>query len=65
VNIEIWSIHPHYHRRVTDIANDCIGDGDVTGNAEIELDIIHAKELIRLLVVAVEAAESSGQNSAI
>jgi hypothetical protein len=62
VNVEIWSLHPGYDRRVTDIADDCICDGDVTGNAEIELDIIQAKELVRLLVVAIEAAERSGQN---
>ena len=64
VNIEVWNLHPDQDQRATDIADDCIGDADVTGNTEIELEITQAKELVRLLSVAIEAAESSGQNVA-
>ncbi len=60
VNIEVWNLHPDHDWRATDISDDCVGDGDVTGNAEIELDINQAKELIRLLSIAIEAAEDSG-----
>jgi hypothetical protein len=61
VNIEVWNLQPNHDQRATDLADDCIGDGDVTGNTEIELDIIQAKELVRLLSVAIEAAEKVGR----
>lgn len=64
VNIEVWNLHPNHDRRVTGVADDCISDDDVTGNTEIELDIIQAKELVRLLSIAIEAAESAVQNLA-
>jgi len=64
VNIEVWCLHPDYDRQASDIIDDCIGDADVTGNTEIELEIIQAKELVRLLNVAIEAAERNVQNLA-
>ena len=64
VNIEVWNLHPNHDQRAADIGDDRIGDDDVTGNTEIELDIIQAKELVRLLSVAIDAAESSVENLA-
>jgi hypothetical protein len=58
VNIELWSLHPDHDERATDITDDCIADADVTGNAEIELDLTQARELVRLLGIAIEAVES-------
>lgn len=63
VNIEIWNLHPHHDRRVTDIADECIADTDVTGNTEIELDLVQAKELVRLIGMAIEAAERQTPDS--
>jgi hypothetical protein len=58
VNIEVWNLHPDYDRRARDIADECIADTDVIGNAEIELDLHQAKELVRLLGMAISAAEN-------
>jgi len=46
----------------TDIADNYIADTDVTGNTEIELNIIQAKALVRLLTMAIKAAENNLQN---
>lgn len=64
VNIEIWNLHPDHDRQATDIADDCIGDADVTSSTEIEMELVQAKELVWLLSVAIEAAENSMQNLA-
>jgi hypothetical protein len=62
VNVEVWNLHPDHDRRTTDIADNYIADTDVTGNTEIELNIIQAKALVRLLTMAIEAAENNLQN---
>lgn len=55
VNIEITNIHPDH-----DIsADEDIPDEAFVGNAEIELSILEAKELIRRLNSAIIKAESS------
>lgn len=59
VNIEVWNLHPEHDRRAGDITDECICEADVTSNTEVELEITQAKELVRLLSVAIEAAESS------
>jgi len=59
VNIEIWNLHPDHNQQTIDIADSCINDADVTSNTEIELDVLRAKELVRLLNMAIEAAENT------
>ena len=58
VNIEVWNLHPDYDRSARDIADERIADTDVIGNTEIELDLHQAKELVRLLGMAIAAAEN-------
>jgi len=57
INIEIWNLHPDHEQQAADIADSGISDAAITGNTEIELNIAQAKELIRLLGRAIEAAE--------
>jgi len=57
INLEIWNLDPDHDQRVTDIGDDCSVDTDVTGNTEIELDLAQAKELVRLLGMAIDAVE--------
>lgn len=59
VNIEVWNLRPDHDRGAVDIAGNLIADDDVISDTEIELDIIQAKELVRLLSLAIEAAESN------
>ena len=40
------------------MADNFSNDRNVTANTEVELDMIHAKNLCRLLNVAIKAAES-------
>lgn len=56
INIEIWNLRPGYDRQATDVTDERISDSDVTGNTEIELDIAQARELVRRLEAAIEAA---------
>lgn len=56
VNLEVWNFHPDHDRRAADIA-----DADVVGNTEMELDVMQAKELVRLLNLAIEAVAGNGQ----
>ena len=57
VNIEVWTTHPDFNPPTADIRDGSIPDEDVTGNTEIELDIAQAKQLVKLLSLAIEAAE--------
>lgn len=61
VNLEVWNLHPDHNQRAVDIADDNIADADVTGNTEMELDVMQAKELVRLLNLAIEAVADNGQ----
>jgi hypothetical protein len=57
INLEVWNLHPDHDKRAIDITDVCLADADVTANTEIELDVAQAKELVRLLSVAIEAAK--------
>ena len=58
INIETWQMHPDYDRDVTDLADERISDTDVLANCEIEMNVPQARELIRLLGLAIQQAES-------
>lgn len=57
VNLEVWHVHPDYAERLTDMSNDSSRDDFVAANTEIELNVAQAKELIRLLGLAIQAVE--------
>lgn len=54
VNLESWSVQPETEIAGVDIRDGRIDDDDITGNAELELGIEAAEQLIAALQAAVD-----------
>ena len=54
VNLESWSVRSEAEISGVDIRDERIGDDDVTGNVELELNIEAAERLIAALQAAVD-----------
>lgn len=59
INLETWSIHPDVDISDDKSSLDTLSENDITGNTEIELTVERAKELVRLLQLAID--DSSNQ----